>query len=65
MRCELPPFPGLLDSDRAFRLILLAGCRRSPLWAALTDSAATGEALLRCLLGAPGPWNVFVESQAS
>ncbi|MFC1659871.1 DNA polymerase III subunit alpha [Gemmatimonadota bacterium] len=62
-RNPLLPFPTLLDPERARGLILLTGCRRSPLWAALEDSVATGEALLRRLLDAFGPWNVFVELQ--
>ncbi len=62
-RNPLLPFPALLDPERARGLILLTGCRRSPLWAALQDSAATGEALLRRMLDAFGPWNVFVELQ--
>ncbi len=62
-RNPLLPFPALLDPERAQGLILLTGCRRSPLWAALQDSTSTGEALLRRLLDAFGPWNVFVELQ--
>jgi error-prone DNA polymerase len=62
-RNPLLPFPALLDPERAQGLILLTGCRRSPLWAALQDSTATGEALLRRLLDTFGPWNVFVELQ--
>jgi error-prone DNA polymerase len=62
-RNPLLPFPTLLDRERTEGLILLTGCRRSPLWAALQDSAATGEALLRRMLDAYGPWNVFVEIQ--
>lgn len=62
-RNPLLPFPALLDPERTRGLILLTGCRRSPLWAALQDSTATGEALLRRLLDAFGPWNVFVELQ--
>ena len=62
-RNPLLPFPSLLDPERARGLILLTGCRRSPLWAALQDSQASGEALLRRLLDAFGPWNVFVELQ--
>ncbi len=46
-RNPLLPFPALMDPERTRGLILLTGCRRSPLWAALQDSAATGEALLR------------------
>jgi error-prone DNA polymerase len=62
-RTPLLPFPALMDPNRARGLILLTGCRRSPLWAALRDSTATGEALLRRMLDAFGPWNVFVELQ--
>jgi len=62
-RNPLLPFPALLDSGRTRGLILLTGCRRSPLWAALQDSTATGEALLRNMLDTFGPWNVFVELQ--
>ncbi len=62
-RIPLLPLPALLDPERARGLILLTGCRRSPLWAALQDSTATGETLLRRLLDAFGPWNVFVEIQ--
>ena len=62
-RNPLLPFPALMDPERARGLILLTGCRRSPLWTALQDSAATGEALLRRMLDAFGPWNVFVELQ--
>ncbi|MGW8267650.1 MAG: DNA polymerase III subunit alpha, partial [Longimicrobiales bacterium] len=62
-RNPLLPFPSLLDPAGAQGLFLLTGCRRSPLWAALQDSQATGEALLRRLLDAFGPWNLFVELQ--
>jgi error-prone DNA polymerase len=62
-RNPLLPFPTLLDPERIRGIILLTGCRRSPLWAALQDSTTTGEALLRRLLDAFGPWNVFVELQ--
>ena len=62
-RTPLLPFPALLDPERTEGIILLTGCRRSPLWAALQDSVATGEALLRGLVDAFGPWNVFVELQ--
>lgn len=44
-------------------LILLTGCRRSPLAAALASSVADGEALLRRLVDAFGPGSVFVELQ--
>jgi error-prone DNA polymerase len=62
-RNPLLPFPALLDPEGVRGLILLTGCRRSPLWAALQDSVANGEALLRRLRGAFGPGNVFVELQ--
>lgn len=62
-KSPLLPFPALLDPERTRGLILLTGCRRSPVWAALRDSTATGEALLRRLLDAFGPWSVFVELQ--
>ena len=62
-RNPLLPFPALLDPQRARGLTLLTGCRRSPLWAALQNSTATGEALLHRILDAFGPWNVFVELQ--
>ncbi|MGD2123041.1 MAG: DNA polymerase III subunit alpha [Gemmatimonadota bacterium] len=62
-RNPLLPFPALLDRERTQGLILLTGCRRSPLWAALRDSTSTGEALLRRMLDAFGPWNVLVELQ--
>ena len=62
-RSPLLPFSSLMDPDRARGLILLTGCRRSPLWAALQDSTATGEALLRTMMDAYGPWNLFVELQ--
>lgn len=44
-------------------LILLTGCRRSPLLRALEDSVAGAEALLRRMVEAFGPGNVFVELQ--
>jgi error-prone DNA polymerase len=62
-RNPLLPFPALLDPEQVRGLVLLTGCRRSPLWAALQDSVATGEALLRRLLGTFGPGSVFVELQ--
>jgi len=62
-RNPLLPFPALLDPERVRGLILLTGCRRSPLWAALQDTVAAGEALLRRLLGAFGPGKLFVELQ--
>ncbi len=44
-------------------LILLTGCRRSPLAHALSDATATGEAFARRLLGAFGPDHLFFELQ--
>jgi error-prone DNA polymerase len=44
-------------------LILLTGCRRSPLAHALADATATGEAFARRLLAAFGPDHLFVELQ--
>ena len=44
-------------------IILLTGCRRSPVWAALQSSVADGEAFTRRLVQAFGPGNVFVELQ--
>jgi len=64
-RNPLLPFPALLDPERTRGLILLTGCRRSPLSAALQDSTVTGERLLKRLLDAFGPWNVFVELQVN
>jgi error-prone DNA polymerase len=46
-------------------LILLTGCRRSPLLHALADATATGEAFARRLLAAFGPDHLFVELQAN
>ncbi|MEX2471846.1 MAG: error-prone DNA polymerase [Gemmatimonadota bacterium] len=48
---------------RSEGLILLTGCRRSPLTAALASSAADAEALVRRLMDAFGPGSVFVELQ--
>lgn len=53
--------PSLLE--RSEGLILLTGCRRSPVWAALQSSAADGEAFTRLLVRAFGPGSVFVELQ--
>jgi hypothetical protein len=50
-RNPLLPFPALLDPDRVRGLVLLTGCRRSPLWAALQNGVSTGEAL-----AAASPW---------
>ncbi len=44
-------------------LILLTGCRRSPLLGALENSMASGEAFANRLLRGFGPQNVFVELQ--
>jgi error-prone DNA polymerase len=55
------PLPSLLELSEG--LILLTGCRRSPLWAALQSSATDGEAFLKLLVRAFGPGNVFVELQ--
>src|SRR4051812_41530498 len=57
------PLDALLDPARTEGLILLTGCRRSPLLAALGSSAADGEALARRFVEAFGPHNVFVELQ--
>lgn len=62
-RNPLLPLSTLLNPERVQGLILLTGCRRSPLWAALQDSVAMGEKLLSRLLEAFGPENVFVELQ--
>ncbi|MEX2047994.1 MAG: DNA polymerase III subunit alpha [Gemmatimonadota bacterium] len=48
---------------RAEGLILLTGCRRSPVAAALSSSVADAEALTRRLVSAFGPGSVFVELQ--
>lgn len=55
------PLPALLE--RTEGLILLTGCRRSPVWAALQSSTADGEAFTHLLVRAFGPGNVFVELQ--
>ncbi len=55
------PLASLLARPRG--LILLTGCRRSPVWTALQSSAADGEAFTRLLVRAFGPGNVFVELQ--
>ncbi len=59
----LPALP--LDEllQRPEGLILLTGCRRSPLLGALEDSTATGEAFALRLLEAFGPDHLFVELQ--
>ncbi len=55
------PLESLLDLPEG--LVLLTGCRRSPVWAALQSSAADAEALMRRLVQAFGPGSVFVELQ--
>lgn len=55
------PLPSLLA--RTEGLILLTGCRRSPLAAALGSSVADAEAMIRTLVAAFGPGSVFVELQ--
>ncbi|MBW3534731.1 MAG: DNA polymerase III subunit alpha [Gemmatimonadetes bacterium] len=57
------PLDALLDPARTEGLVLLTGCRRSPLAAALDSSVADGEALARRLVEAFGPDHVFVELQ--
>ena len=54
-----------LDSllRRADGLILLTGCAKSPVAAALDSSVADAESLVARLLGAFGPGNLFVELQ--
>ena len=54
-----------LDSllARTEGLILLTGCRRSPLLHALEDCTATGEDFAKRLLRAFGPRHIFVELQ--
>jgi error-prone DNA polymerase len=54
-----------LDSllELAEGLILLTGCAKSPVAAALDSSAADAEALTHRLVGAFGPGSVFVELQ--
>ncbi|HUF76897.1 MAG TPA: PHP domain-containing protein, partial [Longimicrobiales bacterium] len=55
------PLPSLLELPEG--LILLTGCRRSPVAAALDSSVAEAEALTRRLVDAFGPGSVFVELQ--
>jgi error-prone DNA polymerase len=55
------PLESLLD--RNMGLLLLTGCRRSPLIHALWDSHGTGEAFARRLMEAFGPHRLFVEIQ--
>ncbi|MDH5589243.1 MAG: DNA polymerase III subunit alpha [Gemmatimonadota bacterium] len=58
-----PSLPLTALLERTEGLILLTGCRRGPVAAALRCSVAEGEALTRRLLHAFGPGNVFVELQ--
>lgn len=58
-----PRLPLDLLLGRAEGLILLTGCRRSPVAAALRSSVADAEALTGRLLRAFGPGNLFVELQ--
>lgn len=60
---EDPRLPLEVLLGRTEGLILLTGCRRSPLHRALEDAVATAEELLRRLLGGFGAGNVFVELQ--
>ncbi|MFQ5538025.1 MAG: DNA polymerase III subunit alpha [Gemmatimonadota bacterium] len=55
------PLPTLLEQSEG--LILLTGCRHSPVQAALASSVADGEAFTRTLVDAFGPGSVFVELQ--
>jgi error-prone DNA polymerase len=55
------PLASLLDLPEG--LILLTGCAKSPVAAALESSVADGEALLGRLVSAFGPGSVFVELQ--
>ncbi len=57
------PLEALLDPERTQGLILLTGCRRSPLLAALDSSVADGEVLAHRFIRAFGPDQVFVELQ--
>ena len=59
------PLQALLDPARTEGLVLLTGCRRSPLLATLERSRTDAEGMLRGLLGAFGPGNVFVELQSN
>ncbi|HKJ03672.1 MAG TPA: DNA polymerase III subunit alpha [Longimicrobiales bacterium] len=60
---EDPRLPLASLLERSPGLLLLTGCRRSPVWAALRSSVADGEAFARRLIQAFGPGNVFVELQ--
>jgi error-prone DNA polymerase len=55
------PLDSLLELPEG--LILLTGCRKSPVAAALDSSVADAEALLKRLVGTFGPGNVFMELQ--
>ncbi|NNF14783.1 MAG: DNA polymerase III subunit alpha [Gemmatimonadetes bacterium] len=55
------PLPSLLELSEG--LILLTGCRRSPVAAALESSVAEAEELTHRLVSAFGPGSVFVELQ--
>ena len=57
------PLPALLEPGRTEGLILLTGCRRSPLLEATQRGGSEGEALLQRFVHAFGPGNVFVELQ--
>jgi error-prone DNA polymerase len=57
------PLSALLEAERVQGLILLTGCRKSPLSAALERSGGEGEALLRRFGESFGAGNVFVELQ--
>ncbi len=55
------PLPSLLE--RSEGLILLTGCKKSPVAAALGSSVAEAEQMTRQLVDAFGPGSVFVELQ--
>lgn len=55
------PLPSLLELSEG--LILLTGCRKSPVAAALESSVAEAEELTHRLVSAFGPGSVFVELQ--
>jgi error-prone DNA polymerase len=57
------PDGGALHGRADDGLILLTGCRRSPLAHAMEDAVSTGEAFLERLLRAFGPDHLFVELQ--
>ena len=57
------PLDALLDPARTEGIILLTGCRKSPLLAALDSSVAEGEALARRMVEVFGVGGVFVELQ--